>query len=64
MFRLDFQTSLFLLPYVVQDVLAAGGGEARPGRIRAGTDARGSRTLALHATHNQGRSAAQRCFGA
>jgi len=29
MFRLDFQTSLFLLPYVVQDVLAAGGGEAR-----------------------------------
>lgn len=29
MFRLDFHTSLFLLPYIVQDVLAAGGAEVR-----------------------------------
>ncbi|KAK9842495.1 hypothetical protein WJX81_002719 [Elliptochloris bilobata] len=28
MFRVDFQTSLFLLPYVVQDVLAGSSGEA------------------------------------
>ncbi len=32
LFRVDFQTSLCLLPYVVQDVLASSSDQARPAR--------------------------------